>query len=171
MVTPRVRALHRGFAALALAATVLTLPSVGGTAVAQERMVERTFDVSGTVIDVRGSTLIILTSDVIGREQPITVDVSQLRGLQIEAGDPLALTIRSRPSDTFLAIGVVAESPFVNREEFGVREEFTVKQDSIQARVGNVPEDDEALAKERRDRNLREEEDDDDDDRSERRRR
>ena len=160
------RSVRRAVATFALATAGFGF-AFTGTAAAQER----SFDVSGTVLQVQGSILTILTADVIGREQPITVDVSRLRELQVEVGDPLALTIRSRESDTFLALGLVDESPFVNREEFGVREEFTVKRDSIQARVGNVPEDDEALAKQDRDHNLRQDEDDDDDDEEEDRRR
>jgi hypothetical protein len=115
------------------------------------------------VYELRGSTAILLTSDVIGREQAITVDFSPLlrQGLQIKPGDPLQLTIQSRESDTFLAVRVVRESPFVNGAEFGAREEFTTKQDSIRAGVGNVPSDDEALAKQHRDRNLRRKDDDD----------
>ena len=160
----RVRALGRGLAVVAFATAVAVLPPSNSIAAA-----ERTFDVSGTVIEVRGPVLVILTADVIGTEQPITVDVSQLRGLQIQAGDPLSLTVMSREFNTYLATGIVDESPFVNRLEFGVREEFTTKQDSIEARVGNVPHDDEALAKQHRDRKLRQQEDDDDDERRRRR--
>lgn len=39
--------------------------------------------------------------------------------------------------------------------DFGVREELTVRQDSIQAGVGNVPEDDEALNQQHRTNDLR----------------
>lgn len=157
-------ALRRGLAALMLTSTALAYTGAAAPVQAQQRFVERTFTISGTVVERRGDLLVILTSDVIGREQPITVDVSRLRGLQIRVDDPISLEIRSRQNDTFLATGIDRESPFVNRLEFGVREEFTVKQDSIQAGVGNVPTDDEALAKQRRDHNLRRQEDDDEDD-------
>ena len=119
------------------------------------------FEISGTIIAAQGSILTILTDDVSGREQPIMVDVSYLRNLQYKVGDPIALWIRAREYDTFVALGVTAESPYVNGEDFGVREEFATRQDSIQARVGNVPEDDEALAQNGFD------DDDDDDDEEE----
>ena len=158
MVSVRMGSVRRGLASLAFAAAISAFTLVGSAAAA-----ERTFDVSGTVLEVRGTVLTILTADVIGTEQPIMVDVSWLRDLQIKPGDPISLTIMSREFNTFLALGVVDESPFVNRLEFGVREEFTTRQDSIEAHVGNVPDDDEALAKERRGRNLRRQDDDDDD--------
>ena len=157
MVSVRMGSVRRGLAPLAFAAAISAFTLVGSAAAA-----ERTFDVSGSVLEVRGTVLTILTADVIGTEQPIMVDVSWLRDLQIKPGDPISLTIMSREFNTFLALGVVDESPFVNRLEFGVREEFTTRQDSIEARVGNVPHDDEALAKERRGRNLRRQDDDDD---------
>ncbi len=165
MASLQIGALRRGLVPLAFAVTTVVGVLTAGPAAAQQR----TFDVSGTVLEVRGATLVILTADVSGTEQPITVDVSQLRGLQIQAGDPLSLTVMSREFNTYLSTGIVDESPFVNRLDFGVREEFTTKQDSIAAGVGNVPTDDEALAKQHRGRNLRDRDDDDDDD--ERRRR
>jgi hypothetical protein len=152
------RWIRAGQAGAALAVAV-AFGGLFGTAAAQGS----TFDVGGTVHSIRGSNIVFITSDVTGRQQPITIDISQLRGLQIKPGDPLKLTIRSREFDSYLALRVVRESPYVSGEEFGVREEFTVKQDSIQAGVGNVPEDDEALAKQDRDHNLRKNNDDDDD--------
>ena len=149
------------FAVLALMLTAVSVAS------ASPARAEDTFDVSGTVISIRGQILTIVTSDIIGREQPIMVDVAWLPDLQVQVGDPLSLTVRSREADTFLALGIVRESPFVNGLDFGVREEFTTRQDSIEARVGNVPVDDEALAKQNRGRNLRR--DDDDDERRRRR--
>ncbi len=141
----------RGLVAAALATAMLAF------AAANTVMGSDTFDVSGTVYSIDGDILTIVTSDLIGRPQPIMVDVSWLKGLQVRVGDPISLTIRSRESDTFLAIGLVRESPFVDGLDFGVREGLTVKQDSIEAGVGNVPEDDEALSKQHRDRNLRRE--------------
>jgi hypothetical protein len=150
------RSISAGLAGAALAVAI-AFGGLLGTAAARET----TFDVGGTVYSIRGSTIVFITSDVSGKQQPITIDISQLRGLQVKAGDPLKLTIRSREFDSYLALRVVRESPYVSGEEFGVREEFTVKQDSIQAGVGNVPEDDEALAKQDRDHNLRKDNDDD----------
>jgi hypothetical protein len=143
------------FAVLALMLTTVSVAS------ASPARAEDTFDVSGTVISIRGQILTIVTSDIIGREQPIMVDIVWVPDLQVQVGDPLSLTVRSREADTFLALGIVRGSPFVNGLDFGVREEFTTRQDSIEARVGNVPVDDEALAKQKRGRNLHRDEDDD----------
>ena len=161
MASWTVRPFVRSLAIAGFAATV-TLGTLSGSAFADEQR----FDVTGTVLEVRGDQLVILTSDVIGRPQPISVDVSQLRGLQITAGTPIQLTITPREFDSFLATAIVRESPYVNGADFGVREEFTVRQDSIQAGVGNVPEDDEALNQQHRTRDLhhRDNNEDDDDD-------
>jgi hypothetical protein len=136
---------------------------------AADRGVAGAFTVSGTVVEVRGQEVILLTTDLTGREQPITVDLSLVSRPDarhdVRPGDPISLAIVAREFDTYLALGVEATSPTVNRLEFGVREEFTTRDDSIRARVGNVPEDDEALAKERRARNLREKDDDEEGDR------
>lgn len=137
-----------GAAVVAAAAAIVALT---GRAHADDRR----FDVTGTVLEFRGDLLTVLTSDLIGRPQPITVDVSLLPGLQITPDTPIQLTIVAREYDSFLALGLVRESPFVNGAEFGVREEFTVRQDSIAARVGNVSDDDEALAQQHRTNDLR----------------
>jgi len=125
------------------------------------------FDITGTVLSVDGDKLVILTSDLNGKAQPITVDVSYLKGLQITPDTPIQLTIMPREYDTYLATGIVRESPYVNGADFGVQEWFTTRQDSIQAGVGNVPEDDESLNQQHRthdlhDRNNKEDDDDKD---------
>jgi hypothetical protein len=153
--------IRRGLASIVLATTLSAFVA------AEEVAAQRTFDVSGTIIAARGAILTIVTSDVTGQAQPIMVDVSLLKTLQFKVGDPIALTIRPREFDTYLALGVVGQSPFVNGQDFGVLEEFTTRDDSIQARVGNVPEDDEALAKKDGD----DEDDDDEDNDDDRRRR
>ena len=148
-----------GFTAALSAATL-----VGGASAADDR-----FDITGTVLSVDGDKLVILTSDLNGKAQPITVDVSYLSGLQITPNTPIQLTIMPREYDSYLATQIVRESPYVNGADFGVREEFTTRQDSIQAGVGNVPEDDEALSQQHRSRDLHnrndKEEDDDKDNR------
>jgi hypothetical protein len=160
LMAPRtVRPLARSLAIAGFAATV-TLGALAGSAAADEQR----FDITGTVVEVKGDQLIILTSDVIGKPQPITVDVSQLGGLQIAANTPIQLTIVSRENDSFLATGIVRESPYVNGADFGVREELTVRQDSIQAGVGNVPADDEALNQQHRTNDLHHRDKNEDDD-------
>jgi hypothetical protein len=148
-------------------AAAVTLSLLTGSAFADA---ER-FDVTGTVLEVKGRRIVLLTSDVIGKPQPITIDVSQLRGLQVTPGTPIQLTIVARENDSYLATAIVRESPYVNGADFGVREVFTVRQDSIQAGVGNVPEDDEALNQQHRTNDLRHRdnnEDDGDDDKQRR---
>jgi len=153
------RPLARSLAVAGFAAT-MTIGALAGSALADEQR----FDITGTVLEVNGDQLVILTSDVIGKPQPITVDVSQLRGLQITADTPIQLTIMPREHDTYLATGIVRESPYVNGADFGVSEEFTVRQDSIQAGVGNVPEDDEALNQQHRTNDLHHRDRNEDDD-------
>jgi hypothetical protein len=155
----RMRPLARSLAVAGFAAT-MTIGALAGSALADEQR----FDITGTVLQVNGDQLVILTSDVIGKPQPITVDVSQLRGLQITADTPIQLTITPREFNTYLATGIVRESPYVNGADFGVREEFTVRQDSIQAGVGNVPEDDEALNQQHRTNDLHHRDRNEDDD-------
>ena len=163
MVSINVRGARRRIASALLAGAVSALALGSVASAANDR-----FDITGTIYDVKydGGAIIatIVTSDVIGKPQPIMVDVSQIKDVDFTRGTPIQLSIYSRENDTFLAREVVAESPYVNGADFGVREEFTTRQSSIQAGVGNVPEDDEALNKQHRDNNLRDREDDDDDD-------
>ena len=76
-----------------------------------------------------------------------------------------------------LGLTLAATGSPIRAEETGltgeccVREEFTTVQDSIDARVGNVVEDDEALAQRVKGNDLREDDDDDDDEEAKRRRR
>ena len=159
MASLNVRGARRQLAAFAVAGALSALAVSGVASAADER-----FDITGTVYEINGPIATIVTSDVIGSSQAIMVDVSQVKGVDFTRGTSIHLTIYSRENDTFLSREVVREYPYVNGADFGVREEFQTRQDSIQARVGNVPEDDEALAQQHRERNLREREDDDDDD-------
>ncbi len=164
MVSLNTAAARRRLAAVAVAGALSAL-ALGGVASADH---ER-FDITGTIYEVQrngGTTLAtIVTSDVIGKPQAITVDVSQIQDVDFTRGTSIQLSIYSRENDTFLAREVVREYPYVNGADFGVQEWMTTRQDSIQAGVGNVPEDDESLAKQHRSpQNLREREDKDDDD-------
>ncbi len=149
---------RRRLAAVTVAGALSAL-AFGGVASAQDR-----FDISGTIHSIDGSRIIVITSDFTGKPQPLTIDISQIRRFEPSVGTPVSLRIYSRENDTYLAREVIAESPYVNRLEFGVREEFTVRQSSIQAGVGNVPEDDEALNKQHRTNDLRHRNNNDDDD-------
>src|SRR4051794_19623391 len=135
MASWRVRPLARFVVIAGFAATV-SLTSLASEALAAEKR----FDITGTVEQVNGSLLTIVTSDVVGTPQAITVDVSQIPGLDVVPNTPIQLTIVSREDDSYLATAIVRESPYVNGADFGVREEFTTRQDSIQAGVGNVPD-------------------------------
>ena len=157
MVSRYARTVARSLAALAFAAG-LTAFGGGGQAAAATQ-----FDVSGTVVSVQPPNIVLLTSDISGQSMPITVNVSYLKNLQVKPGDPISLTIISRPSDTYVALGVQGEGNFVNGQDFGVQEQFNTIKGSIEARVGNVPEDDEALSQQHRDSNLRRSTDDDHD--------
>ena len=130
----------RSLAALAFAAILTAFGGSGQASAATQ------FDVSGTVVSVQPPNIVILTNDISGQSMPITINVSFLKDPQVKPGDPISLTIISRPSDTYLALGVQGEGNFVNGLDFGVQEQFTTIQGSIEARVGDVPEDDEALA-------------------------
>jgi hypothetical protein len=94
----RIRLFIRPLAVTAFAAAV-TVGALTGSAFADG---ER-FDVTGTVLEVKGRRIILLTSDLIGKPQPITVDVSQLRGLQVTPNTPIQLTIVAREQDSYLA--------------------------------------------------------------------
>ena len=150
MALRRVRSLGRSFVVAAFATTV-AVTSLAGTSLAADQR----FDITGTVVDVKGDLIVVLTSDVVCKPQPITVDISQLRGLQVVPDSPIQLTIMSREDDSYLATGIVRESPYVDGADFGVQESMTTRQDSIQAGVGNVPDDDEALNQQHRNGNLR----------------
>ena len=164
MVSISIRGVRRRVATALLVGAVSVL-SIGSVASAADDR----FDITGTIYDVKydnGATIAtIVTSDLIGKPQPIMVDVSQIKDVDFTRGTSIQLSIYSRENDTFLAREVVREYPYVNGADFGVEEWMTTRQDSIQAGVGNVPEDDEALNKQHRSpQNLREREDDDDDD-------
>ena len=164
MATFNVRGARRRVAT-ALLAGALSALAIGGVASAADDR----FDITGTIYDVEyddgATTAIIVTSDLIGKPQPITVDVSQIKNVDITPGTAIQLSIYSREDDTYLAREVVREYPYVNGAHFGVEEWMTTRNDSIQAGVGNVPEDDESLAQQHRSpQNLREREDEDDDD-------
>jgi hypothetical protein len=144
--------------ALAFAGAVALLPSQTFAA---------RFTITGTIydIDAAGKIYTIITSDIIGKPQPIMVDVSYLKKANItqEKGSPIALDIESREYDTYLAIGLVGEGSYTPGTDFSTLEQFTTKDDSIKAHVGNGPEDDEARAGQNRDRYLRKKEDKKDD--------
>ncbi len=143
----------------------VALAAVGLIALSPASASAARYTTSGTVVstDDDKKTLVLLTSDIIGKDQPITIDMSDLPGLfrSTKVNSPLSLTIQSRDGDTYLATGLVSEGSYVDRETFGTREEFETLDSSIKAHVGNVPEDDESLSKQHRDNKLRDKKEED----------
>ena len=117
------------------------------------------YDIAGTVdCGVRSgrhcsidNALNIWTDDVSGQRQLVTVDVSWIRrklpGLDQDDAIDLEVTDRAEAEGGIQALGVRGEGNFVNRLNFGVREEFTTFNGSIEARVGGHSKDDEKLAR------------------------
>lgn len=113
------------------------------------------YDIAGTVdCGVRsghhcsiGDTIVVLTDDLGGSKQPATIDVSwikkQLPG--VDQDDAIDLEVQDQPDGTIQAIGVQGEGDFVDRLNFGVREEYNGMKGSIQAHVGRAHDDDERM--------------------------
>ena len=123
-----------------------------------------TFDVSGTVESKNGEkeTIVFITDDLGKKGQPITIDMSDMSE-QFEAirvGQSASFSIERRESNSYLAHVLVSEGSYVQRTDLGTREEFETRGSSIKAHVQNVVEDDESLAQQHRDSNLRRQEDD-----------
>jgi hypothetical protein len=150
------RALLTAFAALAF---VVAVP---GGALARD-----TFDVTGTVHSKNEDkeTIVLITDDLGVKNQPITIDMSDMTSqfVAIRVGQPVTFSIAKRDNDSYLAYVMVSEGSYVNRTDLGTREEFETRGASIKAHVQNVGEDDESLAQQHRDSNLRRQDDDDHD--------
>jgi hypothetical protein len=154
------RALLAAFAALAV---VVAAPS----GVFADHDVGDPFDVLGTVHSKNEGkeTIVFITDDLGVKNQPITIDMSNMSSqfVAIKAGQPAHFTIRTRENDSYLAYTLVSEGSYVRQTDLGTRENFETRDSSIKAHVQNVVEDDEALAQQHRDNNLRRDEDDDHD--------
>lgn len=94
-----------------------------------------------------GDTLTLRTDDLGGKGRLATINVSWIRRRlrSLDQDDPLDLEVRDRPDGTIQAIGVAGEGSFVNRLNFGVREEYNAMKGSIQAGVGRARNDDERM--------------------------
>ena len=138
---------RRTLGSLLVAASVLAMGASGVLAAG--------YTVSGTVVaaDDAKQTIVLLTSDVIGTEQPITIDMSKVSE-QFQAatvGSAISLQVEAREADTYLATGSGADESYADRDTQGA---------SIKAHVGNTPDDDEALSQQHRDGDLRRGQDD-----------
>lgn len=122
-----------------------------------------TKDVTGTIISVNDEKRewVILTSSLTGKEQPITLDLSD-RGTLFRThgvGQPISVQVMEREYNTYLVTSLISEGSYVDGSTFGVQETFQTQDSSIKAHVGNVPDDDEALAKQQRQNNLKRDDD------------
>lgn len=126
-----------------------------------------TFDVTGTVHSKNEDkeTIVLITDDLGVKGQPITIDMSDMSSqfVAISVGQSVSFSIEKRESNSYLAHVLISEGSYVNRADLGTREEFETRSSSIKAHVQNVVEDDEALAQQHRDSNLRRQDDDDHD--------
>jgi len=147
---------------LLAAFAVLAVVAVPSSAFARE-----TFDASGTVNSKNEDKVtIVLITDALGvKNQPITIDMSNMTGQfrAIGVGQSVTISIAARESDSYKAYAIVAEGSYVRGNDLGVREEFETAGSSIKAHVQNVPEDDESLNQQHRDGNLHRDKDDDHD--------
>jgi hypothetical protein len=126
-----------------------------------------TFDVTGTVDSKNEDkeTIIFFTDDLGKKNQPITIDMSDMSSAfrAIKDGQSATIEIAARESNSYKAYSIRAEGSYVHRSDFGADARFETQDGSIKAHVGNVPEDDEALNQQHRENNLRRDEDDDHD--------
>ena len=126
------------------------LAAAGLWVMAASAALAASYTVSGTVvgIDQGKQTIIVTTSDIIGKEQPITIDMSKMSDQfqDISLGAAVSLQVEARESDTYLAVGPGSDDSYAARDTQGA---------SIRAHVGNVPDDDEALNQQHRDNELR----------------
>jgi hypothetical protein len=146
-------------AALAALAFVAVAP---GGALARD-----TFDATGTVESKNGDKeTIVLITDALGKPgQPITIDMSSMTG-QFEAirvGQSVTIEIAARESNSYKAYSIINQGSYTDRADLGTQEKYETSSSSIQAHVGNVPEDDESLSQQHRQNDLKRNEDDDHD--------
>jgi hypothetical protein len=126
-----------------------------------------TFDATGTVDSKNeDKETIVLITDALGKKnQPITIDMSNMSGQfrAIRVGQSVTIEIKARESDTFKAYSIVGQGSYTDQADLGTQERYETQSSSIQSHVGNVPEDDESLNQQHRENNLRRNEDDDHD--------
>jgi hypothetical protein len=130
-------------------------------------MARDTIDVTGTVDSKNEDkeTIVFFTDDLGVKNQPITIDMSDISSAfrSIKDGQSATIEVLRRESNTWKAYSIRSEGSYVHRADYGAAPNFETKDDSIKAHVGNVPEDDESLSQQHRENNLRRDEDDDHD--------
>ena len=138
-----------------------TLPAAGFAALLllpASPALAKDFNIAGTVECGQRSgracsiddTVQLWTDDIGGTRQLVTVDISWIRKRlpNLEQDDAVDFEVRDLPTAAggLQAIGVTGEGSFVNRLNWGVRENYTTCNDSIRAHVGRSRDDDEAMA-------------------------
>jgi hypothetical protein len=94
-----------------------------------------------------------LTSDITGHPTLIWLDLSWLHDhnlegyANLEEDEAIQVRLTAQPEGSFLAreYAELAKGSMVNNTDWGVEEAYTTRDDSINARVDNAPDDDEAL--------------------------
>ena len=129
----------------------LGIGTIGSVAAQQE---PPAFTVNGTVISLDSREPNFITSDISGQEQVIRVDFSRLEDLDsgrvanLESPESIQIVLQNNGDGTYLAVqyAELAKGSKVNNQDWGNLEANTTRDDSIEARVDNVPDDDEARA-------------------------
>ena len=114
-----------------------------------------------------GQYAAFLTSDITGQPTLVWLDLSWLHDHNIEGyanleeNESVQVRLQTQPGGGFLAreYAELAKGSMVNNTDWGVQEEYTTRDDSINARTKNGPDDDEARAQ--YERRLEEQEEDD----------
>jgi hypothetical protein len=137
------------------------------TAAPRSALARDTFDVTGTVDSKNEDkeTIVLITDDLGVKNQPITIDMSDMSGQfrAIGVGQSVTMSIARRESNSYLAYSIRAEGSYVERADLGTQERFETQGSSIKAHKANTPEDDESLSQQHRQNDLRRDEDDDHD--------
>jgi hypothetical protein len=92
------------------------------------------------------------TSDITGESQIIWLDLSWLKDsdyrdvVNFEDGEAVQVELLEQPDGSFLAIQYweLRKGSKLNNTDWGISEGYTTRDDSIEARVDNGPDDDEA---------------------------
>jgi len=121
-------------------------------------------EIAGTVYSHNDEkkTIVLITDDFGVKNQPVTVDFDDFKNTfrALDDGQSVSLLVLPRDHDSYLMTGLVSEGSYVHRDDLGVQERYEVRDSSIKAHVGNVPEDDESLNQQHRDNNLHRDNDD-----------
>ncbi|MGE3270076.1 MAG: hypothetical protein AB7P40_15095 [Chloroflexota bacterium] len=148
---------RRTWLAAALGAS-LTLGNVlPGTALAAPALQEVSgdrFTANGTIIALHSdSQAEFRTSDLSGQPETITLDLSWLTDEDRDYAyfgerTPIAALLQPLDDGTYRAVQFeqLSQGSMVNNTDWGVQEEYTTRDDSINARTDNGPDDDEARA-------------------------